>query len=233
MTAETEPYAPKRIPLSEQTVDFLTKECDRMLGLYQQAQTNAQSVFNFYLTFVTAILGAVIFIAQMTADNATTADQNDLMVIAVLIFAAIVGTVYMPALAGRYAQAARYAHAVDEIRRYLIDRLDTPVPPIYDSLVDYHPRLPGKRIAWLYWMMPTGTYQMFIAIVNSTALGVMTWLFVDLADADPGRGVLATVIVFALSTVIYNAYSHMVIARFDKGVNVDQAHDSPGWASRV
>ena len=81
--------------------------------------------------------------------------------------------------------------------------------------------------------MPAGTYQMFIALVNSTALGTMTWLFVDLADADPGRGVLASVIVFVLSTAIYNAYSHMVIARFDKGVNVDLAHDSPGWASRV
>lgn len=233
MTTDTVQPAAGKIPLSEQTVSFLTQECDRMLGLYQQAQTNAQSVFNFYLTFVTAVVGGVIYIAQLTSESEKAATQNDLTLIGVLFFAAIVGTVYLPALAGRYAQAARYAQAVDEIRRYLIDRLDTPVPPIYDSLVNFHPRLPGKSIAWLYWLMPAGTYQMFISIVNSAALGAMTWLFFNLADADPGRGVLATVIVFGVSTAIYNAYSHLVIARFGKGVNVDLAHDSPGWASRV
>jgi cbb3-type cytochrome oxidase subunit 3 len=217
--------------LNETTIAFLNQECDRMLALYQQAQANAQSVFNFYLTFVTAVLGAVVFILQVAPSDSETGHTSAMLVV-VLFFAAIVGSIYLPALSGRYAHAARYSLAVDEIRRHLIAHLESPLPSIYQSLTQPLHRQPGKALSWLYWLMPSGTYEMFITFVNSAALGAIVWVFADLAGVSGGRVVFAAGLVFVLSTIIYNVYSHLIIARFGKGVNVHLWDDSPGWAAR-
>ncbi|MDX1992850.1 MAG: hypothetical protein SF029_10690 [bacterium] len=212
--------------LSESAAAFLTQECDRMLNLYTQAQGNAQNVFNFYLTFVTTVIGAIIVIAQAAPGNAAWTLAG------VLFFAVIVGSVYLSALSGRYAHAYRYARAVDELRRFLIQRLNVPVPAGYQPFLSGGNRAAQGRAAWFYWLFPTGTYQMFIAVVNSTALAAAAGLIFVQADAAGARQIVAMVLVFVLTLSVSNIYSHLVIQRFAGRLGVDLWNDSPAWASR-
>jgi hypothetical protein len=150
-----------------------------------------------------------------------------------LFFSFIVGTVYISSLSGKYAHAARYAHTVDEIRHYLIENLDIPTPQVYAPFVTPTPRQTEPESRWV-WLFPAGTYQFFIAIVNSTALAGITWLIFADARAGIGRGLLAAVLVFVISLTIYNAYSRLVIRKFYERlhVRVDTGKDLSVWAAR-
>jgi hypothetical protein len=219
-------------PLSEQAVEFLTRECERMLSLYSQAQANAQSVFNFYLTFVTTVVGAVVVIVQIAPPGSDTTRQADWVLGGVLLFAAVVGSVYLSALSGRYAHAARYSLAVDEIRRYLIERLQVPTPPVYETFLKGEYRAAQGYRAWVYWLTPTGTYAMFMAMINSAAFAAVTWLVFASAGTSAGRGLIAALIVFILVMTISNIYSRLVIMRFGRSVSIHLWKDSPAWAAR-
>jgi len=202
-----------------------------MMALYAQAQSNTQSIFNFYLTFVTAVLGAIIFILQKAPADDDAVLRNETALMGVLFFTTIVGSTYLSAMSVRYAHAARYSFVVDEIRRYLIEHTGVTLPDIYKSLTRGQPE-DKKAITWMFWLAPPGNYHMFIAMVNSAAWGTIIWLFLHLADVGLGRTALAALLTFALTFTIYNIYSHLVIKRFSKGVNVHRKY-SRGWASRM
>jgi hypothetical protein len=75
---------------------------------------------------------------------------------------------------------------------------------------------------------------MFIAIVNSAALGAMTWLIFSLAETGAGRGMIATFIVFLLSLTVYNIYSRLIMQAFNKQlhVRIDMGRNLDLWAAR-
>ena len=232
-TASKTGAAPPLVPLNDQAVAFLTQEMDRMLALYTQAQSNAQSVFNFYLTFVTTVVGAVVVLLQLSPSSRSDAQ---LIIAGLMLFAAIVGSVYLSALSGRYAHAGRFARAVDDIRRYLIERLHVPVPPLYQPFmtrtVEPEPR---GLMRWVIWLIPTGTYQMFIAIVNSAALSIMTWLIgVSTGITGAGRMFAASAAIFLITLTIYNVYSRLVIRIFGRNlhVRIDIGSDLALWAAK-
>jgi hypothetical protein len=217
--------------MDDRTLAFLTQECDRLLNLYARAQDGAQNVFNFYLTFVTTVVGGLIFIGQADLDDARLTAGG------VLLFAAVVGSVYLSALSGRYAHAARYAQAVDAIRRHLLRDINAPLPGIYSVFLNDDDNDDGvgqRPLPWYIWLMPTGTYQMFIAIVNAAALAAMTALVFSAAEAGSGRGLTAVVIVFLLALTVYNTYSRLVVVRFVQqlGVRIDMGRALVTWAAR-
>ncbi|GAB4525295.1 MAG: hypothetical protein OHK0046_40980 [Anaerolineae bacterium] len=210
--------------LDETTAAFLKDECDRLFALYNQAQANAQSVFNFYLTFVSAVLGALVVIFQ--ANEALPVG----LVSVVLLFTVLVGSVYLSALSGRYAQSARYAFALDAIRRYLIDTQGLRVPPLYDAFLQKP--LVRARTGWLYYLVPTGTYQMFMAFINSFALALMMGLIFSVDASVSGRGLFAAVVIFLLTLSILNAYSRWIIVTLGSSAIVDIWMDTPAWAGK-
>jgi uncharacterized membrane protein len=215
--------------LDERSIEFLTQECERLLSLYSEAQSGAQSVFNFYLTFLTTVIGAVVVIFQTGGDHPI---RTQLIIAALLFFAAIVGTVYLSAISGRYAHAARYASAVDNIRRYLIRQQGLTVPRIYnDFLTDTAPQ-EHRIVSTVIWLFPTGTYQMFMTFVNSAALALMTLLIAAVFRADFTVSLVAAVLVALITLWIYNIYSRLVIRRFGSGINFDFTHTSSAWAAR-
>jgi len=214
--------------LTEQQLGFLQNESERMLTLYTQALSNAQSVFNFYLSFVTAVLGAIIVILQLEPSDA--ANRPGVLIV-VLFFGVIVGSVYLSALSGRYAQATRYARAVDVLRRHMIGRLNVPLPSLYSGFLNEDEVEQQEHIAWYYYLLPTGTYEMFIAIVNSSALSAMIWLIFAEADAGAARTLFATMAVFLISLTVFNAYSRLVINRFSSGLNIYTTNSATLWAS--
>ena len=219
-------------PLSEQTIQFLTQEMDKFLQLYVGAQASAHSVFNAYLTFVTTVVGALIFILQIApqVNIATT----PLTVGGLLLFSAIVGSVYLSALSGRYAHAGRYARAVDAIRYHLIQHQHIATPPLYSAFLSEHQAIRSAKSPWYVMLFPSGSYQMFIALINSAALAGFTWLVFSVAGAESTRQVWATLIVFLLTSTLYNIYTNLTLIRFHSRlhVSIDISETLPLWAGR-
>lgn len=220
--------------LSERAVDFLKDECNRLQALYSQAHDNAQNIFNFYLTFIGTIVGALIVLLQVSSLNSL---QSKISVAGLLFFAAVVGTVYLSAISGRYAHLTRYAYAIDELRRYLIRRLQIPMPAIYDSFLldDKAVKQSGKRSEkWYIWLFPTGTYTMFISIISSLSLAIFTWVVLSLGEISAEYFVLAGIIVFLLTLTIYNVYSRIFVDRVSQRlhVRIDSGRELSVWAGK-
>lgn len=218
--------SPELPVLDEAARALLSGECDRMLSLYHAAQSGAQSVFNFYLTFVTAVIAGLIFLAgDVGAAPAALAG--------VLLFAALVGSVYLSALAGRYGHAARYARAADLMRHALLSAVRPHLPPDYAAYLAADPDQ-QERVSPLAWFVPQGTYTMFVAFINSAALGGMVAIIAAEAGAAAGRGLLAAALVFVFALTVHNVYVRLVIRRLRArfGVRVDLGDDMALWASR-
>lgn len=222
--AETAPPVPA--PLSEATRALLAQECDRMLSLYHAAQSGAQSVFNFYLTFVTAVIAGLVFLA---GDGGATPTA----LAGVLLFAALVGSVYLSALAGRYGHAGRYARAADLTRRTLLAEIAPHLPPDYAAYLATTPAQ-QERVGVLAWLVPQGTYTMFVAFINSAALAAMVGIVAGEAGAGGASGLLAVTLVFLIALTMHNVYVRLVIRRLRArfGVRVDLGDDMVMWASR-
>lgn len=210
---------PSDAPLSAQHLDMLLREADRMQTFYLDAMNNAQGIFNFYLTFVTAVIGGLVIILQ-NAGGAAPA-QIQLMFSALLFFSVLVGSVYVSSLSGRYAHAARFAYTLDAIRREILQKTGTPMPPIYDDFLNA-PAVSGKPQTTSHWMwlLPSGTFQMFMAIINALALSASVLLLVNAVGGDLQVNITAGVLLFFVTLTIYNIYSHMVIARFSTKLDV-------------
>lgn len=210
--------------LDDQSVTFLTQECDRLLSLYSEAQSNTQSVFNFYLTFLTTVVGAVVIIIQTGSGIRTP-----LLIMVLLFFAALVGSVYLSAIAFRYARSKRSAEAVDEIRTYLIHQQNLQLPEIYAYLKE--PPAQPKAVNRIMWLFPSGTYQMFIAFVNSAALSICVLLVAIIGGSSLELTTVAAILIFILTQLVYNAYAQLILRRFGHGITVSTG-SSALWAGR-
>jgi len=105
MTKKPEHIADLPATLDDHALQVLMKEYDALRDLYTQAESSAQGMFNFYLSFVSTVTGAFIVLYQASGLPSS-------LVIPMLFFVAVVGTVYLSALIGRYAHMARYARGI-------------------------------------------------------------------------------------------------------------------------
>jgi hypothetical protein len=219
--------------LSEQSFQFLLKEYETLKDLYTQAETGAQSIFNFYLTLLTTVSGGAVVILQFTPKSI---DPNRAIWIlgGVLLFIASIGTTYLSSISGRYAHLVRYAQGIDEIRRFLIQRLDVPLPPIYQDFIaggaTAHKNLVQKVSDRLVWVFPIGTYQFFIVALNGLSLAAATWVFFKILHySHTHLAIFASVIVFLFMNSVYNLYSRLVMRSVTSKLNVsiDIVHQLP------
>jgi hypothetical protein len=206
-------------PLHEQAMQVLMKEYDTLRELYTHAESSTQNLFNFYLTLVSTVVGGLVVLTQFGADGASRLGVMSLL----LYFAAAVGSAYLSALTGRYAHMARYARALDSLRRMLIEQTDIYMPAEYtpfmrdsspiDSLIRFSPM----------WLLPAGTFQLVVAVINSLSLAAATWLLLGAAGVLASRlvgSLIAVLLIFALTFTANNIYSHLVINILTRRLNV-------------
>lgn len=231
---QTEPDIPD--VLDDQALQVIMKEYDALRELYSQAEAGAQSIFNFYLTLVTTVGGAVVLILQLNPSAARAADASLFLISGLLVFAATIGSVYLSSLTGRYAHMSRYAQGIDAIRRHLIETLKVPMPDVYQPFLAHRknlsPKLGSRLIGWTLWLAPTGTYQLFVAAVNSLSLAAAAWLFLlasGTVSSQLIRSILASVLICLATFVVYNAYSRLVMDRLvhGLGIQVDTLREMP------
>lgn len=234
--AKQQPQAVPEPPdlLDDQALQVIMKEYDALRELYSQAEAGAQSIFNFYLTLVTTVGGAIVLILQISSSG--TASFSQFLISGLLVFAATIGSVYLSSLTGRYAHMSRYAQGIDAIRRHLIETLRVPMPIIYRPFLTQQERpsmrLGSRLIGWTVWLAPTGTYQLFVAAVNSLSLAAATWLFLlasGVVSSQLARSLLVSVIICPVTFVVYNAYSRLIMDRLvhGLGIQVDTLREMP------
>lgn len=232
------PPADHPAPLSSQSLDILLKEYDALRELYSQAESSVQNIFNFYLTLVSAVGGAVIVIWQVARPDPDSVRTAQLITAGLLLFVAIVGSVYLSAITGRYAHMDRYARGIDQLRRFLLRHAGDSLPAAYQAFMA-RPQ-PARRsgaahaVGILMWFTPTGTYQLFVGAVNSLGLAAAVWLFLSAAAITlqaPARSILTCVVIALVSYVLYNIYSRYVKNRLVARLNVQV--DSNGEAPFV
>src|SRR5512138_2597773 len=113
--------------MDDQALQVIMKEYDALRDLHARAEASAQSIFNFYLTLVTIVGGAIVLILQISPASSGSSSFSQLLVSGLLVFAATIGSVYLSSLTGRYAHISRYAQGIDAIRRHLIETLKVPM----------------------------------------------------------------------------------------------------------
>jgi hypothetical protein len=222
------PHEADAAPLGEVQLQVLLNELERLQELYLDARNSTQSVFNFYLTFFTAALGGVFFIAQ---SEAFTQLGQLLILCGVLFFVGLVGSVYIGAIAARYAHAERFARALDALRLHLFTVSAVSLPAAYDRFREatYMQR---DSTPWYAWIFPAGTYQLFMAFISSSALGLMTAILASIGDSPFGSQIQAGLLVFVLTLTIYNVYVRLVQSRFSRvlDVRIDSRYVLTLWA---
>jgi hypothetical protein len=220
-------------PLDEQAMQVLMKEYDTLRELYTHAESSAQNLFNFYLTLVSTVVGGLVVLTQFSSGGGSRLGVMSLL----LYFAAAVGSAYLSALTGRYAHMARYARAIDSLRRMLIERTDVYMPAEYTPFMrDSSPIDKPVRFSPM-WLFPTGTFQLVVAVINSLSLAAATWLLLGAAHVVASRPVaslITVMVIFFLTFTVNNIYSHLVINVLTQRLNVrvDTDRNMRGIAGR-
>lgn len=222
-SAEPVPAPPD--PPAPPAAEFLTKELDLLCALYAQAESGLQNMFNFYMALVTTVSGAIVVLLQLAAASPDGQRPAQLGICALLVLAALIGSIYLSSISGKYAHMARYASAIDELRRHLLAAWRVTPPPLYAPLLAARPSAPARPSLW--YLLPTGTYGFFLALLNTCALCAAMLVFLRLQGLA-ARPLLAPLLLLGLLIyTVYNIYSHMVIAAIRRRLTVQvYTHDS-------
>jgi hypothetical protein len=226
----------------EQVNQFLEWEYECLRELFVEADKSAEGILNFYLALMTTVFGAIVLIVESTAVEPTDITRAEILICVILIFAGGIGSIVSSSLTWRYANRVRYTRGLDDIRRFLIDRLGTGAPAMYDTFVEAAKKKEPKRWYRKLWLLttllyPINAHQFFVALINGLAISAATLLFLlagKVAQDRPVRSAIAVLAIFALTFTIFNVYSQVVLRFVTKRLNVqlDTHHDMPFFAGK-
>ncbi len=206
--------------LDESSIRILLKENEMLQALFIHAENGMQSIFNFYLTLVTAIIGGVAIIWQSVVSNPAQAWWALFSISCLLVFIAISGSAYMSSLAIRYAHTIRYAQGINETRRFLINNSKIVVPPVYAKFLGEPTTSKSNGIvSILSFLIPVGNHQFFIAAVNSLAWAATIYILLFISDV-PDHKLTRSVMLFLVTFTIYNIYANFIIRWITANLNV-------------
>lgn len=210
---ETAKDIPENVKLDEQKLNMLLKEYDSLRDMLSQTETGLRNILNSYLTILSLVVGGVVLITQLSASASIAISYSQLTVSGLLFFSGVIGTVYSMSSAGIYADLVRYASCLDELRRFLIHKLNVPIPiTVYNPLLSAEsikkdePRL--VRIISLF--MPVGFVQLFVSATTSISFAVATCLIL-ISSYSVSDSLNRSFIVFGLSFVAFNVFSRVSV----------------------
>jgi len=206
----------KKVEMQERSLQILLKEYDALRDMYNQAMNSGQTMFNYYLTLMTAVFGGVALVSQPSSGVFMPRTFSSVL----LIIFAVIGSFYLSSLSTNFAHAMRYARGVNELRRFIFERYDVSVPPIYAKFMAEKSEEKQSRIVFLISLLiPVNTHQLFTATVNS-----LSWAFVIsivyfsinnymTALELVSRGVLAFVVTYLIYSIYARLVYHLTISR--------------------
>jgi hypothetical protein len=204
--------------ITAESLQVIMKEFDTMKNLFSETQASIQSIFNFYITLVTAVIGGIALVLQFPANTSADIVRSQVIIFGLLILASIIGTIYLLSIVQRYSRLIEYGQNLDALRLHLIQELDVPMPPIYSHFIEQTTKQitssARSPFLWIAWMLPTGTYQLAMAFINSFALSTATWILLSISGATSMRfydSLITVIIEFFLILNIYNIYSQVAL----------------------
>ncbi len=229
----TNVVAQENVPIG----DFLLEEYKALVSLYTHTETTLFSIFNFYLTLLSTVTGAIIVIAQLNIANLTLAFPG---IGFLLVLGILLGIITQDAIINKNVDLAKYALAINlakefafrndkDVKRFsfyihLAETEVRPVKPPPSTLDSLYKRL--------WWMLPTGMHQLFVSLMNSFALTTLTIILaVGLASASVSLWQLALVGVLVLfaSFTVHCIYAQLNFKRKSTIANITMAGTKPEW----
>ncbi len=200
-------------PLDEATVQFLLSEYSVLKDLFADSASAGRSLFNFYLTLLSALIGGIVLLVQL----GSSIQFNAGIVVGLLAFGSLLGVVYQAALVGIYADNTRYARAIDDLRLYLAERLPDATPPLYHFPVKAMPAEAEvgaieKIENRMWWMNPVSTFSLVVNVITSANLSVLVLIALrgsGLLGIRPIQSMLAVVVVFGVSYLLQQVYGQV------------------------
>ena len=155
---------------------ILIQEYNGLISLYTHVENTLFSIFNFYVTLLTTITGAIIVIFQLSEKNAS----NPLgTILVLLVFILLIGIITQDALIQKNGDLAHFALAINSIKSYLLTKHPEAQSYVF-YMWDLHVRVNplkykitfDERIdKYLWWMLPIGMQQLFVSIWTVLLLG--------------------------------------------------------------
>lgn len=169
---------------SDTPPSILTQEYNSLVSLYTHAENTLFSIFNFYVTLLTTITGAIIVVFQLSEKNA----GNPLgTILVLLIFIVLIGIITQDALIHKNGDLAHFALAMNSIKSYLLNNYPEAQPHVF-YMWDLHVRVNPLKYKitmdervdkYLWWMLPIGMQQLFVSLMDSFALGSFVIILID------------------------------------------------------
>jgi len=169
---------------SDTPPSILTQEYNSLVSLYTHAENTLFSIFNFYVTLLTTITGAIIVVFQLSEKNA----GNPLgTILVLLVFIVLIGIITQDALIHKNGDLAHFALAMNSIKSYLLNNYPEAQPHVF-YMWDLHVRVNPLKYKitmdervdkYLWWMLPIGMQQLFVSLMDSFALGSFVIILID------------------------------------------------------
>jgi hypothetical protein len=201
--------------LTEKTISFLFVEYGVLKDMYSQSESTTQSLFNFYMTILSAVIGAVILILQVS----NTLFLSLGIIGGLLIFAIVIGIFYQWGIVDKYADLIHYANAINEIKAKIVTYLPEATSHIYEIPVitltspDTIKSAIERWEAKMWWLFPIEIHQLFIAFINSICLAALIWIlplfYTQGVISDVWSSTTASFIVFWLSIIVNDSYAKL------------------------
>jgi hypothetical protein len=230
---------PKNSNSSPEAVpQILLQEYNSLVSLYTHAENTLFSIFNFYVTILTTITGAVLIIFQL---NKNEVSDPFLPALILLGFIVMIGLITQDALIHKNADLAHYALAQNSLKSYVLGKYPEVQGHIF-YLWDLHTRVNPLKVKptadekidrYLWWMLPIGMQQLFVTLMSSFALVaivVVITLVYGRSQRSLAEIALTLVMVLALSFVTHCAYANIKFRQYVQRAAIAMNGKSQEWA---
>lgn len=169
----------------------LLKEYDGLLNLYTHTENSINSIFNFYVTLLTTITGAIIVLIQISRPFQENLSWT---ISSLLVLLILFGVITQDFLIYKDAELAYFTMAINSVKDCLFSNFPKAQSQVFFlgspyshvrvdvSPLQLHPTFLGKIEKIFWWMLPLGMPQLFVSLMNSMALtAIFTLLVLSLA----------------------------------------------------
>jgi hypothetical protein len=217
--------------------DFLMTEYSALIELYTHTENALSSTFNFYLTLLSAAVGAILVLAQLPgAGGGKTFSVSGLL----LGFAVLLGIITQDGIVNKNVDLAHYALSINLLKAHLLSKAPEPKSYVF-YLRNIHAQVKPFEIPLnivdrlhkrLWWIIPLGTHQLFVNVINSLALTALAVIIVPgmLSLSVPlWRKILSGSIGFYVCFVAHCIYAQAKFRRGFKKLKITMTGKAPEW----